>query len=69
MSDRKQRSSIDKQEKLVGLMWGLAAAAQRNEPEGIVIQSANGCRMSDATMRYYLKEMMACFGYRVLEVQ
>jgi len=66
---RRRRCNIDKQEKIVTLLWTLAQEAQREPKIGCVISLENGTRMSDHVLRKALAAVMDTFGYDVLEVQ
>lgn len=66
---RRRRCNIDKQEKIVTLLWNLAREAQREPKTGCVISLGDGTKMSDHALRESLAAIMDTFGYGVLEVQ
>lgn len=71
VTQRRRRTNIDKQERVVSALWELARDMQHRPNEGgpVITSGEDGTKLNDGHARKALREIMDAFGYDVLEVQ
>ena len=70
MATRRQRANIEKQERVVEILWEFARDLQNTpEEEKDCTHTATGTKLKTAHVGKALDAVMQNFGYRVLEVQ
>jgi len=64
------KHSIDKQEKVVYVLWKFArAAAITPQPQPVITACVDSFQLGDPVIRSAIKEIMEVFGYEVVDVQ
>ena len=67
---RRRRTNLEKQERIVSVIWEFARAEQHHPSEGCVATTLeDGTKASLKHISAALEEIMDTFGYDVLEVQ
>jgi hypothetical protein len=62
------RTSIDKQENVVSILWQFAHNIQTNPEKGCVATSEDGTRLSIDHVTDALQKIMSNFGYATLTI-
>jgi hypothetical protein len=64
------KRNVEKQEQVISLLWDICGEAQKNDPKShVATRTEDGTRMSLDVMGRYLRDVMAVFGYDVVEIQ